>query len=67
MMKQKTGVWHFRIGEALKAAVIDYAESEDVRAASAVRDLLKDGLRARGMWPRRPAADQVGDKAPALA
>jgi hypothetical protein len=62
VLKEKTmqtseTVWHFRISRGLKDAVREYAEAEDLTAASAVRELLKKALRDGGQWPRKAAAD----------
>ena len=45
--------WHFRVSDALKAAVKEYADSEDMSCASAVKSLVKQALRENRLWPRR--------------
>ena len=59
MQRSYETTWHFRVSTALKAAVQEYADQEDLSCASAVKNLVKAALREHGMWPRRPAEPQA--------
>ncbi|HEV2629448.1 MAG TPA: hypothetical protein VGV41_12485 [Pseudolabrys sp.] len=59
MQRTYDTTWHFRVSTALKTAVQEYADQEDLSCASAVKNLVKAALREQGMWPRRPADPQA--------